>query len=148
MKTQNKETHTCDCGHVHTISKRKISISSTMVRGLAIAYDYCKNRGDWHFTRKEIKHLFGGDETLTATFGDLIYFGGILFKPDGKRGHWGINFDRAELFLNNRATVAKYVIKDPVTKEVTPSETRVLMKQVKGVASMLDDEGEFVVEYR
>ena len=149
MKTINKETHQCSCGHIHVVSSRKIPISKNMVRGMNLVYNYCKERSpeasEYRFTRKEVKHLFGNDETLTATFGNLVYFGGILFKYN--RGNWGIHMDRARLFLQNNATVPEYVTKHPITGEITKSESRVLMKHVKGMREFLDSRGEYIVEY-
>lgn len=143
------EKQVCECptcGHKHVTSPRKIHVTKDMVRGLVQVYSFCKGKGDYHFTRKEVKPLFAG-ETLTATFGNWIYFGGILFKPEGKRGYWGINMERATAFLKGDLLIPEYVVKDPVTKDVTQSMGRVNVHNVKGVYELLDENGDFNVEY-
>lgn len=144
MPTINKQTHVCECGHRHTVSPRIITINKEMVHSLMVVYRYLLAKGRYDFSRKEVKHLFRS-ETATARFGDLVYFGGILFKQ--KKGSWGMNMERAELFLTNRATIAENVTKNPITGEITPSETRLLMRQIKGIKDFLDANGEFVIEY-
>jgi len=141
------ERVTCACcGRV--LSKRKVSITKDMVFGLRQVYKHCKETGDYRFRRRDVKALFGANETLTATFGNLIYFGGILFKPDDKkRGYWGINMQRAELFFANQLLVPEYVIKDPVTNVIEYSTSRVVMSNVKGIYDFLDANGDFKVEY-
>jgi len=142
-----REVCVCSCGHRHVLNPRKIAITKDMVFGLKQVFEHCKRSGDYHFRRRDVKALFGANETLTATFGNLIYFGGILFKPDGKRGYWGINMQRAELFFANQLLVPEYVIKDPVTNVIEYSTSRVVMSNVKGIYDFLDANGDFKVEY-
>lgn len=144
MPTVNKITCTCQCGHVHTISERQVPLLAEMVNSLIRVYKWAKMKEKHEFKRKEIKHLFN-TETESAHFGDLVYFGGIMYKE--KRGYWGINFSRMESFMAGEYEVPVEVWKNPITKNVRHGEY-VTINKVPNVTKYLDENEEFIATYR
>lgn len=134
----------CECGHEHIISERQIPLLAEMVSSLVLVYQWAKEKGVHEFKRSEIKHLLRS-ETQTAHFGDLVYFGGILYK--NKRGHWGIHFERCEQFMSGETEVPVEVWKDPKTGEIRQGKY-VTIREVPNVSRYLDSNDEYVALYR
>lgn len=144
MKTVNKQTHTCGCGHTHTVSERQIPLTMEMVQAMVRVAKWAEERGIYEFKRKEFKHLMRS-ETETATFGNLVYFGGIFYKNG--RGNWGINIPRYHDFIAGRTTVPLEVWKNPITGAITHGE-EVHIKDVPHITKFLDEEQEYITLYR
>jgi len=132
------------CGQ--TINEREIVLFSGMVEALWIVFRRCEDRGKYTFTRKEIKHLLSGDNQR-ARFGDWIMFGGIVYRPGGIRGHYGIDREKAIKFFANELQIPTRIWKNPVTKETTKEDYKYL-EEIKNISSFLDSNREFIVEYR
>lgn len=143
MKNE-KQYCTCDCGNKHIISERQIPLLAEMVNSMVLVYQWAKQKGVTEFRRRDIKHLFN-TETQTAHFGDLVYFGGIMYKE--KRGFWGINFERCEAFMRGEKEVPVEVWKNPSTGEIRHGEY-VTIRKVPNVVKYLDENEEYVALYR
>lgn len=135
--------HTCSCGHKHRVSERAIAISTSHVKALWSVYKWCREKGIHEFETRDVKHLW--DKTQYATFGDLVYFGGLVYK--NQKAHYGLNMERCHEFFRNELGIAERVWKNPITREVRP-EGHILCRQVPHIMAFLDADGYYVVEYR
>lgn len=86
---------------------------------------------------------------MVACFGDLIYFGGILFRPefDKRRGSWALNQERARLFFANKRQMFSKITIDRVKNEIREREEPLYMKEIPNLNEFLDEEYKFVPEY-
>ena len=139
-----KEKQRCPhCGQV--ISIREIALYRGLIGALYRVFSWAKARGgDYRFTRKGIKHLLR-NENDTARFGDLVMFGGLVFK-EGK-AHYGLNFERCEAFFRGQYKIPMRILKDPITGNLTPEEYKTI-NEIPGITKFLDGEGTYVPEYR
>jgi hypothetical protein len=71
-------------------------------------------------------------------------FGGLVYKT--KKAHYGLNLDRCREFLTGTRTIPSYVMKNPVTGEITPHDYRYI-RDFPNLKTMLDKENQFVAEY-
>ena len=114
----NKKLCPC-CGQ--TINRRVISLYKGMIPPLVRVYKWCITNDRHEFTRKEIKHLLHTDSEM-ARFGDWVMFGGLMYKPEGRRGIWGMNMERTQMFLGGYHMIPTVIIKDPITKELEKND--------------------------
>jgi len=102
------------CGSI--ISERYLDLYQGILHTLWDVFLWCKDNNRHEFTRKEIKHLFKS-ESDTARFGDLVLFGGLVYK--NKRASYGLNMNRCNMFFNNELAITCTITKHPITKIVT-----------------------------
>lgn len=127
------------------ISKRVIVLYRGLIATLSRVYKWLKIRDDGYtFTRKDVKHLFR-NENDTARFGDLVMFGGLVFK-EGK-AHYGLNMKRCEAFFNGGYDIPTKIIKDPISGELSKEDYKTI-DQIPGLDTLLDDDGFYIVNYR
>ena len=137
-----KEKNKCPtCGHV--IDKRKISLFFGMLTALRDVEKWCKEKGRHEFKMREVKHLF--TPVQYATFGNWVYFGGIIYK--GGVGKYGLNMERCDLFFKNKLVIPMWVMKDPVTKQIEKGDYG-LARDIPNLTKFLDSEGLFEPEYK
>lgn len=145
IKTINREI----CPHCgQTINRREITPTKIMVKALIEILTYCKTNKKTKFTREEIRPyiLHMGSETITATFGNWIYFGaGMIFK-EGK-GNWGLNIERVEKFLKGDWIIPLKVAKKGKSNDIEVLESGTVWK-IKGVQELMTPEGQFPIFYR
>lgn len=131
------------CGSI--VSPREIALYRGLIVALYRVYKFVQNRGQgYRFTRKEVKGLFK-NENDTARFGDLVFFGGLVFK-EGK-AHYGLNLDRCEQFFQDKLAIPTRVWKNPVTGDVKKEDYKTL-KQIPSIMDKLDAEGFYIVNYK
>lgn len=130
------------CGQ--SVNPRQISLFLELVDSLRDVYNWCVTNKVTEFERKDIKHLLKSDSVI-ARFGDWIHFGEILTK-DGK-GKYKINMIYARAFLTNAMSIPTNVYHDPLTGEYEYEDKKYL-RQIKGLSYMLDENKEYIVEYR
>lgn len=144
MKTSHKQS--CPtCGQ--SVNRRKIPLTKEMVRVMVAIHQWCEENGKHEFSRKEIKHLFLTDVEI-ATFGNWVYFGGILYWPDEAKhtkGRWGMNMQRAREFIRGEKPINSIAWKDPLTKTIELGEPK-FIHQIKGVEEYMSG-GVFIPEY-
>lgn len=144
-ETKNREV----CPHCgQTINRRELVLTKTLVRALVDVYNWCIEHQTPYFTRKQVQKIFltSGNETMTATFGDWIYFSsGLVFKQ--KRGSWGLHLERVESFLRGKIEISTRIAKRNGSKQIEVLETGTVF-DVKGVSELLNTAGEFTINYR
>jgi hypothetical protein len=130
------------CGSI--VSRREIALYRGLIVALYRVYEYVSLRGEgYRFTRKEIKHLLKS-ENDSARFGDLIFFGGLVFK-EGK-AHYGLNMERCREFFRNNLAIPTKIWKDPITNELEKTDYRKL-RQIPSILEKLDAEGFYIANY-
>ena len=128
------------CGHI--VSKRQISLYSGMVSALWQVFKWCESKGRHEFTTKDIKHFFNLNSS--ARFGDWVMFGGLVYKT--KKAHYGLNMQRCNEFFKGTYRIPEYVIKDPVTGQITQGPD-ITIKEVPKLEKFLNEEREFMARY-
>ncbi len=138
------EIKRCECcGQV--ISQREIALYRGLIIALYRVWNFVKNRGEgYNFTRKEVKHLFR-NENDTARFGDLVMFGGLLFKDS--KAHYGLHLIRCDLFFKGELEIPTRIWKNPVTGELTKEDFRTI-NQIPTMMTKLNEEGFYIHNYR
>jgi hypothetical protein len=147
-----QERHICKCpicGVQHSPDIRVVTLYRGILQALFRVYQYVRRRGGGYlFTRKEINHLLAGNANHTARFGDLVMFGGLVFKPEkGSRAHYGLNMERCEAFFKGSYEIPMKVLKDPVTGAIEATEYKTI-KDIPNILTLLDEEGFYKPEYR
>lgn len=130
------------CGQV--VSSREIALYRGLIIALWRVYCFVKEKGKYTFTRKEVKHLFK-NENDTARFGDLVFFGGLLWKSG--KAHYGLNMDRCRDFFANELAIPTRIWKNPKTNEITKEDYKTL-NQIPTILEKLNEEGFYVANYR
>lgn len=129
------------CGQ--TVSKRRINLYLGLIIALKRVWWWCQTHGTHEFSRKDIKP-FLRNENDTARFGDLVYFGGLLYKKG--KGKYGLNMERCQAFFQDKYPIPTVVIKDPITKMVEPRDYRT-MSTIPNLMHLMSKEGQYLVGY-
>ncbi len=141
-----KQRHVCSCGHSHIVEERQIRLYMGLIKALNAVYKWCLEKNRHEFERKEIKHLFI-NENDSARFGDLILFGGLVYRPEDKgKKYYGLNMARCAEFFAGNYKIPKHLWKNPVTGELRPGNY-VTIKELPKLIHLLDNEGDYVANY-
>lgn len=138
---KTKEKRRClACGHI--IERRQIALYSGLVYTLWRVFEWCKQKGRHEFQTKDIKHFFNLNSS--ARFGDLVMFGGLVYKD--KKAHYGLNMARCEEFFAGRYKIPEWVLKDPITGNITQGPD-ITLSEVPHLDKFLNQDGEFRASY-
>ncbi len=133
------------CPHCkRSLNPRGISLFDGMVTALLRVWIWCKQVKVHEFTRKDIKHLLKNDNEI-ARFGDWVYFGGLVYKYG--RGKYGINMERADAFFKNKKKIPTTIYKHAITGKVIKRVNLRKAKDIPTLASLLDENQDFIVKY-
>lgn len=127
------------------MNERHISLFEGMVDALWEVYKYCCRNKQHDFTRKQVKHLFT-NENEVARFGDWLFFGGLVYRPDRIKGHYGLNMQRCWEFFTGKLAIHSSVWKNPITHELRYDELRTI-SQIPALKDFMNSKKEFTVEY-
>lgn len=137
---------TCNhCGHKHILDNREIAMFAAITRALYRVYKHCKEKGSHEFKRKEVKHLFGS-ESVSARFGDWVWFGGLVYKT--KKAHYGLNMERCDEFFSGRLQVPTRITIDPVKNEIVDRGDYKNAKDFPELFELLNQDGEYMANYK
>lgn len=150
MTTLNKQS--CPtCGRSANV--REINLFAGMVQALWKVVKWCREKHQWEFKRRDIKHLFSNENEI-ARFGDWILFGGLVYRPVNhkgktKKGTYGINLIRAEQFFRGELQIPLTILKDPLIQgENSLQKTNYgTIHDVKSLKEFLDKDNEFIARY-
>lgn len=120
------------------IKDRKVALYRGLINALYRAYVWCGRNSRHEFTMDDIK------STLTksdyARFGDLIRFGGIVYRPEEGKGTYGINMKRAKAFFLGQYEIPVQITVDQITGE-TVAATYVSIAEFPEITKLLNEEG-------
>lgn len=121
------------------IKDREIAIYTGLIKTLKAVYRYCLDHKIHEFETKDIKHLM--DKNSYARFGDLVRFGGIIYKPeDSRKAQFGINLERAGAFFRGEYEIPVSITINQITNEVIDRKM-VNIKDIPDLREYLDDDG-------
>ena len=125
------------------IEDRVVSLYRGLIRTLYDVYCWLGEHKRHEFNIKDVKHLMGKNEY--ARFGDLVRFGGLVYKPkdeSGKshKGEFGINMARAKEFFAGERKIPMYVVLNQITNEIIESEY-ISVSEFQELSSYIDENG-------
>lgn len=121
----------CPCCNGN-IEDRTISLNTSMVQALYLVCKWLQEKGRHEFETKEVKHLW--TKTQYATFGDLVWFGGIVYKKS--KANYGIHLERAKEYFRGDREIPLYVTINQITGEVVDKKLG-KVNQVKKITAWL-----------
>ena len=131
------------CGSI--VSKREIALYRGLITALFRVFKWVVQRNNGHtFTRKDIKHLLK-NENDTARFGDLVMFGGLVYKPS--KANYGLHMQRCEDFFRGNYKIPMRVWKDPLTGMLTPEDYKTI-REIPSIMTLLDADGFYISRYK
>lgn len=125
------------------ISDRTVSLYRELIDSLYKIYVWCGKNRRHEFETKDITQFLGKNEY--ARFGDLVRFGGIVYKPKDDEGNsrkawFGINMGRAkELFSGNRQIPVQITL-NQITNEIVDAHY-VSISDFPSLSSLITAEG-------
>jgi hypothetical protein len=125
------------------IEDRQVALYKGLIRTLYSVYVWCKTQGKHEFTTKEIRGIMSHNDY--ARFGDLVRFGGIVYKPNGDDGKshkalYGINMERAAAFFQGTYRIPVQITIDQITNMII-DEITVDIKDFPELYKLLDAQG-------
>jgi hypothetical protein len=106
------------------IKDRTVTIFRELIDALYEVYKWCGEKRVHEFSMKDIRHLLGRNEY--ARFGDLVRFGGIVYKPkiegSSEKAHYGMNMARAKEFFSGNYEIPIEITLNQITNEIIGSK--------------------------
>lgn len=106
------------------IADRNVSLYKELIDSLYQVYIWCGKNRRHEFETKEIIQFLGKSDY--ARFGDLVRFGGLVYKPKDKGGEtrkalFGINMARAKEFFSGTREIPVQITLNQITGEIIDS---------------------------
>ena len=143
MASVNKKICVCACGHEHNINERVISMYTGLVIVLWRVMRWCEEKNIHEFQMRDIRHLLGRNEY--ARFGDLVLFGGLVYKLE--KASYGLHIPRCREFFAGKRAIPRFVLKNPTTREITPMETA-FINDMPNLYEFLDENKQYLAMYQ
>ena len=141
-KLRNKLKRCPVCNH--NVADRKVTLYRELISALYEVYKWCGQKECHEFMTKDIKHLLSKNNY--ARFGDLVRFGGIVYKPkdkesgESRKALFGLNMARAKEFFRGERKIPVQITINPITKEIVDSEY-VTIGEFPSLVELLDKDG-------
>lgn len=141
---QDNRNHMEQCPYCNgSIKDRKIAIYKGLINALYRVYKYCGEKDTHIFETKDVKHLMGKNEY--NRFGDLVRFGGIIYKPKvngvSRKGLFGINMPRAKEFFIGRSELPIQIIINQITGETIEVLSKGYVNEFPELISFIKQDG-------
>ena len=106
------------------IADRQVTLYAGLIRTLYQIYKYLGEKKKHEFHIREVKHFLSSNDY--ARFGDLVRFGGIVYKPknddgDSHKGEFGMNMSRAQEFFRGERKIPVTITLNQITNEIIES---------------------------
>ena len=131
------------CGQ--SVNERQIPFYRGMVEALKSVFEWCEIGGRHEFAKKEIKPLIGDVES--SVFAYWRWFGGMVYNPDGIKGHYGLNMDRCRQFFSGKLEIPTEIWTNPLTHELR-YENYQTIDNIPMLKNFLDEKQNFISQYR
>jgi len=140
MRAKTKQCPICRSN----VKDRAISVYKELIEALYEVYKYCGKHRKHEFEMKDIKSLLGKNEY--ARFGDLVRFGGIVYKPkdaDGnsRKAWYGLNMKRARAFFAGEYDIPAQIKINQITDETIEKSERLKIGHFENLKYFLDNYG-------
>lgn len=103
----------CPCCNAN-IEDRTIALYSGLIKALYDVCKWCQEKQVHEFEMRDIRHLLQKNEY--TRFGDLVRFGGIVYKKG--KASYGIHMERARAFFKGESEIPLYITVNQITNEV------------------------------
>jgi hypothetical protein len=125
------------------IADRKVALFQELILALYKIYCWCGEKRRHEFETKEIKHMLSKNDY--ARFGDLVRFGGIVYKPKGednksRKAWFGINMARAKEFFHGDREIPVQITLNQITNEIIESKY-VKVNEIPQLVTYLGEHG-------
>lgn len=143
-KVLQERNEMCKCPLCNqNIKDRKVTLYKGLIDALYQVYCWCGKNKCHEFRTKDIKHLLGKNEY--ARFGDLVRFGGIVYKPKDEynqshKAEFGLNMARAKSFFIGEYEIPVQITLNQITNEIIDS-TYVKINDFPELSKLLDENG-------
>jgi hypothetical protein len=138
---KRNEIGRCPCC-TGNIKDRTISLYKGLTDAMYRVYTFLGSKRSHEFKMGEIKHLLGKNEY--ARFGDLVRFGGIVYKPkiDGKskKAFYGLNMARAKEFFSGERKIPVQITLNQITNEIV-SQVEVYYWEIPSLRELIKKDG-------
>lgn len=129
------------CGQ--NIKDRTVTLYRGLIDALYEIYCWCGQKRVHEFRTKDIKHMLGKNEY--ARFGDLVRFGGIVYKPKtedkkSEKAYFGINMARAKEFFAGQREIPLQITLNQLTNEIIDAHY-VTVKDFPDLVQLLNEKG-------
>lgn len=125
------------------ISDRTVSLYRELIDSLYKIYVWCGKNRRHEFETKDITQFLGKNEY--ARFGDLVRFGGIVYKPKDDEGNsrkawFGLNMARAKEFFSGKRQIPVQITLNQITNEIVDAHY-VSISDFPSLSSLITAEG-------
>lgn len=124
------------------IEDRTVSLYKGLIDALYKVYCWCGEHRKHEFSTKDIRHLLGRNEY--ARFGDLVRFGGLVYKPkiDGRsrKAEFGLNMVRTSEFFAGTRDIPVQIVLNQITGEII-SEVRCKVNDFPELMEFINEHG-------
>lgn len=124
----------CPCCNGN-IQDRTIALYTGLIKALYEVCKWCQTNKKHEFEMNEIKHLLGKNEY--ARFGDLVRFGGLIYKKE--KASYGVNIERAREFFSGMSEIPLYLTINQITGQIVDKKMGKI-GEVKNLASWISSE--------
>lgn len=129
------------CGS--NIADRKVTLFKEIISALYDVYVWCGRNRVHEFETKDIKNLLS--KSNYARFGDLIRFGGLVYKPKDENGHsrkawFGLNMARCKEFFAGKRAIPVQITLNQITNEIV-SQKYVTVLEFPSLTALMTQDG-------
>jgi len=146
-KYRNEIVKRCPvCGG--SVQDRLVSLYKELINKLYDVYRWCGEHKCHEFEMGDIKHLL--DKNAYARFGDLVRFGGLVYKTKTEEGgrqkaHYGLNMARCKEFFRGDREIPIQITLNQITDEIIDAKY-VTIKDFPELYKLLDENGVYNYE--
>jgi hypothetical protein len=134
------------CGS--NVQDRNIALFKELIGKLYKVYVWCGQKRVHEFTMDDIKDML--DKNAYARFGDLVRFGGLVYKPKDDNGnrqkaHYGLNMARCKAFWKKEYKIPVQITLNQITNEIIDAKY-VMVDEFPELVKFITDKGVYDYE--
>lgn len=142
ITARRNELKDCPCCGSN-IQDRKVALYKGMIDALYKIYIWCGKNDRHEFQMHEVRDFLGKNEY--ARLGDFTRFGGIVYRPkvEGKKkGHYGINMERAKEFFHGTRMIPVQITLNQITNEII-DQTDAYWYEFPSLVELMKEKGQY-----
>ena len=125
------------------IHDRKVTIYKELIQALYNIYCWCGKNKRHEFSMKDIRDML--DRNNYARFGDLVRFGGLVYKVKDDAGNkqkaeYGLNMVRTKEFFNGKRQIPMQITLNQITNEIIDTKPA-YCHEILPLSEMIDSRG-------
>lgn len=132
----------------NNVQDRNVALFKELIGKLYKVYVWCGQNRRHEFKMDDIKDML--DKNAYARFGDLVRFGGLVYKrkdDDGEKqkGLYGLNMSRCKEFFNKKRDIPVQITLNQITNEII-AEKRIFVDEFPELSTFLSEKGVYDYE--